>query len=171
MDPDASLLIGHAKAIRDAFLHDIIELFEPNRTSIVLGRFPSGVLIVAGVLVVVLTMSATHLQFPPAPWGGTWTKGRVAYPDKRTECGLTGTGKRDRMWADRHSLHQLRPSVQADHLKLEESARNTLKLHKYLEREFFGFKVQAGVVVPDQTEYWSVKDGESMVFIRGYSHV
>ena len=71
------------------------------------------------------------------------------------------------MWADRHSFHHLRPSVESDHLKLEETARNTLKLLNDLEQEFFGFKVQEGVVVPDHPEYWSVKDGESMVFLRG----
>jgi len=64
------------KENRNAFLQDIIEVFEPNRTSIVLGRFLSGVLIVAGVLVVVLTISAAHLQNPLAPWGVAWTKGR-----------------------------------------------------------------------------------------------
>jgi len=44
--------------------------------------------------------------------------------------------KLDQMWADRHSFHHLRPSVQADHLKLEETARNTLTLLNDLEREF-----------------------------------
>lgn len=65
--------------------------------------------------------------------------------------------KLDEMWADRHSSHHLRPSVEADHLKLEETARNTLTLLNDLEREFFGFKVQEGVVVPDHPEYWSVE--------------
>ena len=75
--------------------------------------------------------------------------------------------KLDQMWAERHSFHHLRPSVEADHLKLEETARNTLTLLNELEREFFGFKVQEGIVVPDHPEYWSVKGGESMALMRG----
>jgi hypothetical protein len=79
--------------------------------------------------------------------------------------------KFDQMWADRHSFYLLRPSVEADHLKLEEIARNTLNLLNDLEQEFFGFNAQEGVVVPDHPEYWSLKDGESMAFIRGDGHV
>jgi hypothetical protein len=79
--------------------------------------------------------------------------------------------KLDEMWADRHSFHHLRPSVEADHLKLEETARNRLNLLNDLEQTFFGFKMQEGVVVPDHPEYWSVKDGESMAFMRGDCHV
>ena len=44
--------------------------------------------------------------------------------------------KLDQMWAERHSFQHLRPSVEADHLKLEETARNTLTLLNDLEREF-----------------------------------
>lgn len=70
--------------------------------------------------------------------------------------------KLNEMWADRHSFHHLRPSVEADHMKLEETARNTLNLLNDLEQEFFGFKVQEGVVVPDHPEYWSLmKTSES----------
>lgn len=65
--------------------------------------------------------------------------------------------KLDEIWADRHSFHHLRPSVEADHLKLEETARNTLNLLNDLEQEFFGFNVQEGIVVPDYPGYWSVK--------------
>jgi hypothetical protein len=60
--------------------------------------------------------------------------------------------KLDQMWVDRHSFHHLRPSVKADHLKLEETARNTLKLLNDLGREFFGFKVQEGVVLTFPTD-------------------
>lgn len=75
--------------------------------------------------------------------------------------------KLDQMWADRHSFHHLRPSVESDHQKLEEMARNTLKLLNDLEQEFFGFTVQEGMIVPDHPEYWSIKEGESLVFLRG----
>jgi hypothetical protein len=75
--------------------------------------------------------------------------------------------KLDRMWADRHSFHHLRPAVESDHQKLEETARNTLKLLNDLEQEFFGFTVQEGMIVPDHPECWSIKDGESLVFMRG----
>jgi hypothetical protein len=46
--------------------------------------------------------------------------------------------KLDQMWADRHSFHYLRPSVESDQRKLEEKARNLLKLLDDMEREFFG---------------------------------
>jgi len=71
------------------------------------------------------------------------------------------------MWAERHSFHHLRPSVESDHLKLEETARNTLKLLNDLEREFFGFTLRNGMVVPDHPDYWSIKAGDSLVFMRG----
>lgn len=41
--------------------------------------------------------------------------------------------KLDQMWADRHSFHYLRPSVECDQRKLEEKARNLLKLLDDLE--------------------------------------
>jgi hypothetical protein len=75
--------------------------------------------------------------------------------------------KLDQMWAERHSFHHLRPSVECDQQKLEETARNTLKLLNDLEREFFGFSVREGMVVPDHPEYWSIKEGGSLVFMRG----
>ena len=70
------------------------------------------------------------------------------------------------MWADRHSFHHLRPSVESDQQKLEETARNALKLLNDLEREFFGFTVREGSLVPDHPEYWSIKDGASLVYVR-----
>jgi hypothetical protein len=76
--------------------------------------------------------------------------------------------KLDEMWADRHSFHHVRPSVECDQQKLEETARNTLKLLNDLEREFFGFSVRDGMIVPDHLEYWSIKEGESLVFMRGH---
>ena len=41
------------------------------------------------------------------------------------------------LWTDRHSFHHLRPSVESDQRKLEETARNALKLLNDLEQEFF----------------------------------
>jgi hypothetical protein len=73
--------------------------------------------------------------------------------------------KFDQMWFDRHSFHHLCPSVEADHLNLEETARITLTLLNDLERRFFGFQVQEVVVVPDHPEYWSAKTGELMVLL------
>jgi|GEM_PF-303623 len=75
--------------------------------------------------------------------------------------------KLELMWAERHSFHHLRPSVESDQQKLEETARNTLLMLNDLEQEFFGFDVNEGVVVPHHPEYWSIKDGESLVFVRG----
>jgi hypothetical protein len=41
------------------------------------------------------------------------------------------------MWAERHSFHQLRPSVESDQQKLEETARKNLNLLNELEQAFF----------------------------------
>ena len=75
--------------------------------------------------------------------------------------------KLDQMWTDRHSFHHLRPSVESDQQKLEATARNTLKLLNDLEQGFFGFTLREGMVVPDHPEYWSIKEGESLVYMRG----
>ena len=56
--------------------------------------------------------------------------------------------KLDQTWAERHSFHHLRPTVESDQQKLEETARNTLKLLNDLEREFFGFTLRERIVVP-----------------------
>jgi hypothetical protein len=74
--------------------------------------------------------------------------------------------KLDQMWAERHSFHHLRPSVECDRQKLEDKARNTLKVLNDLEQEFFGFSTRDGMVVPDHPEYWSIKNGDSLVFVR-----
>jgi hypothetical protein len=75
--------------------------------------------------------------------------------------------KLERMWTERHSFHHLRPSVECDKRRLEETARNTLKLLNDLEREFYGFTVRDGMVIPDHPDYWSLKEDESLVFMRG----
>jgi hypothetical protein len=85
---------------------------------------------------------------------------------KKKFIGDEWKAKLDQMWAKRHSFHHLRPSVECGEQKLEETARNTLKLLNDLEREFFGFSVREGMVVPDHPEYWSIKEGESLVFMR-----
>ena len=74
--------------------------------------------------------------------------------------------KLDQMWAERHSFHHLRPSVECDQQKLEEMAHNNLDLLNELEQAFFGFTVRDGIVVPDHPEYWSIKEGESSVRIQ-----
>ncbi len=65
--------------------------------------------------------------------------------------------KLGQMWAERQSLHHLERLVEANQLKLEETARNTLILLNDLEREFFGFTELEEIVVPDHPEYWAVK--------------
>lgn len=86
---------------------------------------------------------------------------------KKKFIGDDWKAKLDRMWAERHSFHHLRPTVESDQQKLEATARNTLTLLNGLEREFFGFTLREGVVVPDHPEYWSISEGESAVFMRG----
>ena len=98
--------------------------------------------------------------------GGSFDKNLEALHKKKILSDEWKT-KLDEMWAERYSFHHLHPSVKADHLKLQETARNSLKLLNDLGREFFGFKVQEGVVLPDHPEYWSVKGGEKIKFLRG----
>lgn len=75
--------------------------------------------------------------------------------------------KLDQMWADRNTFHHLRPAVLTEQRALEDLARNALKLLDQLEREFFGFTLRDGMVVPNHPEYWSIKEGESLVYLRG----
>ncbi|MCY3016297.1 MAG: hypothetical protein NT171_16615 [Planctomycetota bacterium] len=75
---------------------------------------------------------------------------------KKKFIGDEWRSKLAQMWAERHSFHHLRPSVESDQQKLEETARNRLNLLNDLEQEFFGFNMQEGVVVPDHPEFWSV---------------
>lgn len=60
--------------------------------------------------------------------------------------------KLEEMWAIRHSFHHLRPSVEADRQNLEKAARNTLTLLNDLERDFFRFDLQDGMIIPDHPE-------------------
>lgn len=75
--------------------------------------------------------------------------------------------KLDQMWADRNTFHHLRPAVLTEQRALEDLARSALKLLDQLEREFFGFTIRDGMVVPNHPEYWSIKEGESLVYLRG----
>ncbi|MFY8059189.1 MAG: hypothetical protein ACOVRM_15695, partial [Planctomycetaceae bacterium] len=50
--------------------------------------------------------------------GGSFDKNLEALHKKKIVSDEWKT-KLDEMWADRHSFHHLRPSVEADHLKLE----------------------------------------------------
>ncbi len=52
--------------------------------------------------------------------------------------------KLDHVWATRHSMYELRPSVEEDQRKLEERARDTLTLLSELKREFFAAVEQRG---------------------------
>jgi hypothetical protein len=64
------------------------------------------------------------------------------------------------MWTDRRSFHHLCRSAESDQQKIEETAHNTLKLLTDLDREFFGFTLRKGNVIPNHPEYWTIK-GES----------
>lgn len=75
--------------------------------------------------------------------------------------------KLDLMWVERNTFHHLSPSVEFANQKLEEMARYTIRMMNDLEQEFFGFTVREGILVPDHPEYWSIKDGESLVYVRG----
>ena len=49
--------------------------------------------------------------------------------------------KLNQTWADRHSFHHLRPSVESDQKKLEEKARKNLNLLNELEQALFSAKL------------------------------
>lgn len=62
----------------DARLGNLIKVFKPKPSSIVLGYFLSGVLVVAGAAIVGLTVNAVFLAAPPPALGqNVWTAGRV----------------------------------------------------------------------------------------------
>lgn len=61
----------------------------------------------------------------------------------------------DRMWADRHTFSRLRPSVDAERLRLEHDAAISLGLLKALEKQFFGYSERGDVIVPEHPEYWT----------------
>jgi hypothetical protein len=69
----------------------------------------------------------------------------------------------DRLWAVRHAIPHLRPSVESDTHLLEEMARTSLGLVNDLAREFFGYSQRDGVIVPDHPEYWSASEEEMPV--------
>jgi hypothetical protein len=70
------------------------------------------------------------------------------------------------MWSDRHTFHHLRQSVESERRKLEETARNNLNLLNELEKQFFGYRVMDGIVVPNHPEYWSLEEEVAAVFVR-----
>jgi hypothetical protein len=65
--------------------------------------------------------------------------------------------KLKQIWDDRHLFYRMCPSVGSDLQKLQELARNGLTLLNDIEREFFGFTLREGMVVPEFPEYWSNK--------------
>jgi hypothetical protein len=71
----------------------------------------------------------------------------------------------DRVWADRHAIPHLRPSVESGKHLLEETAQTSLGLVNDLAREFFGYSQRDGVIVPDHLEYWSVSEEETPVLV------
>jgi hypothetical protein len=77
--------------------------------------------------------------------------------------------KLTQMWADRHAVCYFRPSVGSNQQKIEEAARNALKMLNDLDRELFGFLVRDGMVVPAHPEYWSINESESLALLRAKS--
>lgn len=75
--------------------------------------------------------------------------------------------KLDQMWSERNSFHHLRPSVESDQRKLEETARTILLLLNDLEQEFFGFTVREGAIYPDYPGDWQIEGSQPSVFTRG----
>jgi hypothetical protein len=65
-------------------------------------------------------------------------------------------GEIDRLWADRHVIWHLRPCVDSEMRRLEETAETSLTLLEDLAKEFFGYSQRGSVIVPDHPEYWAV---------------
>ena len=47
------------------------------------------------------------------------------------------------------------------------NAPESIVIDLVLEEDFFGYSVQDGFIVPDHPEYWSIREGETPVFVRG----
>ncbi len=100
---------------------------------------------------------------------GDFQKNVDALYDKRV---LDGDWKKrlDQAWAGRSAIHDLHPWIEADQKRLEDMARQTLLLLNEFVREFFGFLVRDGLVIPDHPEFWSTNDREVLMSARQQDH-
>lgn len=69
-----------------------------------------------------------------------------------------------KIWQSRDDYHHLNPSIERDRLKLEELAKEKLKLLNKIESEIFAFTIRNGVMSPKNPKYW--KASGSNVYLR-----
>lgn len=70
------------------------------------------------------------------------------------------------IWQGRDDYHHLNPSIQKDHLLLQELASEKARLLAEVEREVFRFTIDEGRLVPTYPKYWDVKGDVANVFLR-----
>ena len=76
----------------------------------------------------------------------------------------------DLLWIERNDFHHLNPGIETDRNKLEAIALKNLQMLGDLERMFFGYSVNEGMLVPEHPEYWPVEEpGKVLVFMRAGS--
>lgn len=72
------------------------------------------------------------------------------------------------IWEDRNSFHHLKLSLEKDIRDLEQLAADKLRLVAEVEKHFFGFSIEEGLLKPHHPEYWDIKPGgETLVYVRG----
>ena len=71
-----------------------------------------------------------------------------------------------RIWKDRDSYHHLNPTIERDHSKLEAMAEQKAKLLSEVEATVFGFRINNGVLIPDQPKYWDTDSDTAQVYLR-----
>ena len=72
-----------------------------------------------------------------------------------------------KIWDNRDDYHHLNDTIESDHQKLEELAREKTCSLNDVESYVFGYWIRDnGVLVPVNPKYWDIKDGQAEVFLR-----
>ncbi len=74
----------------------------------------------------------------------------------------------DLVWEGRNDFHHLNPQVQTDLQQLERKALENVQNLALIERELFGFQIDAGQLIPMRPKLWDVGSGVGTisVFLR-----
>jgi len=72
------------------------------------------------------------------------------------------------IWEDRNTFHHLTLSLGKEMRDLEQLAAKKLRLLSEVEKHFFGYDIEDGLVKPHQPEFWNIQpDGSTLVYVRG----
>jgi len=102
----------------------------------------------------ILRVAQVKLEVVPDQHGAFETNVRGLYERKliTDACKF----KLEQMWTNRHLFHNLRLTAESERNKLKEGARDTLSLVHFLMHEFFDVPEREGMVVPADSEHWSL---------------